>query len=181
VPDLDRYGTPLVRRLFVLHHLMMRLGDRLTAPLGLTSSRWMLLCSLARFDREATVTELATEALQSPQNISRMLAELESRGLVARAQRPGAGRVVFVRLTDAGERAAAALEQCGERFCGPFLSGFDAATVGRMEDDLARLIANLSAFEAELQRGEPASIGTAGDEDMGVQTHSPSDTGYGHD
>ncbi|MFG0306882.1 MAG: MarR family winged helix-turn-helix transcriptional regulator [Phycisphaerales bacterium JB040] len=131
---------------------MMRLGDRLTHPHGLTASRWILLCSLKRRGETATVSELAEEQVMSVQGISRMLASMEGEGLVAKETRPGCGRTVFVSLTPRGREAVGVLERLGERFGERFLEGLEGDEIHRLESGLARLIGNLSRYEEELIR-----------------------------
>lgn len=141
--------------------MMMRIGDRMTAPLGLTSSRWMTLCAIGRCtERTAergeaagegvTIAELADEQLMSVQAISSMVATMEREGLVERARRRGAGRTVFIRLTERGRGALERVDELGERFMKPFLAGFAPSEVARLDADLRRLIGNLSVFEREL-------------------------------
>lgn len=137
---------------------MMRLGDRLTQPHGLTASRWMLLCALKRRGETATVSELAEEQVMSVQGISRMLGTMEGEGLVSKQTRVGHGRTVYVSLTDRGREAVTLLEQLGQGFGERFLEGLETDEIQRMESDLSRLIDNLSRYEEELVRtgSEPA-------------------------
>ena len=170
--------APVVRALFTVHNSMMRIGDRLTAPLGLTSARWMLLCALGRCsdasDGCATITDLAAEQMQSVQAISSMLATMEREGLIVRERRRGMGRTVFARLTDRGRGALAAVDALGERFMQPFLAGFSPEEVQRLDADLRRLVANLEAYERELlaESGRGGSGGgVTGSESHGQTGH----------
>jgi len=131
---------------------MMRLGDRLTQPHGLTASRWMLLCALKRRGETATVSELSEEQVMSVQGISRMLGTMEREGLVSKQTREGHGRTMFVSLTDRGREAVGLLERLGEGFGERFLEGLGEDEIERMESDLARLTENLSRYEEELVR-----------------------------
>ena len=144
----------LVRLLFTINTLMMRTGDRLARPVGLTSSRWLLLCAVGRAEAPRSVGDLSGDALLSVQATSRMLASMEAEGLVTRFARRGAGRAVFVRLTAKGRRALEKTELLAERFELSFLKGFAPVELARLGGDLARLIENLQAFEAELA-GDP--------------------------
>lgn len=147
----------LVRRVFVLHHLIMRVGDRLSAEIGLTSSRWLLLCGIGEAEaagESPTVTGLSETALLSAQAVSRMLAAMEGEGLLTRSTRPGHGRTVFVALTEVGRAALEATEELAERFEAGMLRGVSESEVRRIEDDLAKLIENVVGFEQELQQCE---------------------------
>lgn len=149
----DRYESPVIRKLFQLHHMMMRVGDRMSAAHGLTSSRWMLLCALGRSDEARTVAEISEEILLSPQNISRMVASMEEDGLVERYTVRGSGRSAFVGLTEAGWRAYAVTRELADQFLEPFLEGFSEGQVQRLDRDLGALIENTHRFEQRLIGG----------------------------
>lgn len=151
----DRYESPVIRKIFQLHHMMMRVGDRMASPHGLTGSRWMLLCCLGRSDEPQPVAAISEEILLSPQNVSRMVASMEEDGLVERFSKPGAGRSTFVSLTDEGWRAYAVTRELAERFLGPFLEGFISPEVEHLDADLSRLIENTRRLEESLPR-EPS-------------------------
>jgi len=142
--------APLVHALFTIHHLMMRVGDRLTAPHGLTASRWMLLCALDRRGDSATVSDLAEEQMMSVQAISRMLVTMVDEGLVTKQNRAGCGRTAFVSLTGRGHEAVSVLRQLGESFSTRFLEGLEGEGTARVQADLGRLIDNLQRYENEL-------------------------------
>ncbi len=146
----EKYESPVIRNLFRLHHMMMRVGDRMAAPHGLTGSRWMMLCALGRSDEPRTIAELSEETLLSPQNISRMAASMAEDGLVDRFHQRGAGRSTFVCLTEAGWRAYAVTRELAEAFLGPFLDGFNTSDVERLDGDIRRLIENTHRLEQAL-------------------------------
>lgn len=130
--------------------MVMRVGDRLSGPLGLTSSRWILLCEIGRREVPPTVTEVGAAAMISVQNVSRMLVAMERAGLVRRRRRRGHGRAVQVALTARGRRVLERTEELAERFEASFLRGIDTGKREAIEGDLRRLIENLAAFEEEL-------------------------------
>jgi len=63
----------LTLEIFVLNNMIMRLGDKLVGHLGLTSSRWLLISALRRFEEPPTISELSADALLSLQNVSRKI------------------------------------------------------------------------------------------------------------
>ena len=138
----------LVRDLFMLHHLMMRTADRLSAPAGLTSSRWLLLAAIAMREGPRSVSDLAESALLSVQATSRMLAAMEAEGLVRRA--PGRGRSLSIRLTPRGRRVFDRTGALAERFEAAFFRGLSRPRIGALRDDCARLTENLRGLETEL-------------------------------
>lgn len=144
----------MVKRLFQLHHTMMRVGDQMARSVGLTSSRWMLVCGIGRCERSPTVAELSDELRISSQNIARMVASMERDGLVERFADPDGGRAARLRLTEAGERARQTTFELRDRFLGPFLEGFDVTRRARLERDLDNLIENLTRFEHGLGGGD---------------------------
>lgn len=149
----ERYESPVIRKLFQLHHMMMRVGDRMASPHGLTSSRWMLLCALGRSDEPRTIAEISEEILLSPQNISRMVGSMQDDGLVERFNVPGSGRSAYVGLTEAGWRAYATTRELAEQFMGPFLEGFSDSRTDRLDRDLTMLIENVRRLEQVLIAG----------------------------
>lgn len=143
-------NAPLAQRVFILHNLMMKVGDRLVARHGMTSSRWLLLGALEQFDEPPTLTDLCGNALLSLQNVSRMVASLEADGLVERYTLPGRGRSVFVRLTERGVKTLDDAEEEATRFASALLSGFSETEVNGLEERLERLIGNLESLDGEL-------------------------------
>ncbi len=160
----ERYESPVIRKVFQLHHMMMRVGDRMASPHGLTSSRWMLLCALGRSDQPRTIAEISEEALLSPQNISRMAAAMEGDGLVSRFSVPGSGRSTFVGLTEAGWQAYGLTRELAGRILGPLLTGFDETAIDRLDKDLEKLIENTRLLEQSLISQSPGQAGQTEDE-----------------
>ncbi len=144
--------APLVRELFVMHNMMMRCGDRLVADLGLTSSRWILLGAVTDYEEAPTLTSLSSDALLSVQNVSRMVAAMESDGLLERFSKPGAGRSVFVGASERGKMICETACERGEEFTRQFLHGFSEDEIRTMQGFLDRMIGNLQSFEKLLQQ-----------------------------
>jgi DNA-binding MarR family transcriptional regulator len=142
--------APLAKRVFILHNLMMRIGDRLVADLGLTSSRWLLLGAVADRPEPPTLSELSGDAVLSLQNVSRMVAAMEQDGLLVRSATPGGGRGLRVRLTDRGRALHEQTKRRAERFAAAFLLGIPREGAARLEADFERLIGNLEKLETEL-------------------------------
>lgn len=144
-----------MRSVCTLHHLIMRVGDRMASGIGLTASRWLLLCAIGSSEDEPTVGVLSERAFLSVQAVSRMLAAMEDEGLVERVRRPGHGRSVFIKLTEAGQSALRATEPLAERFEAGLLRGVALAEVDEAERLLGRLAANVSALEEEIGPCDP--------------------------
>jgi len=134
----------------MLHNAMMRVGDRLAAPIGLTSSRWLLLCRIGRASEPVTVGSLSHDALMSVQNASRMIVAMEREGLVRRCRRPGAGRAVFVELTEFGRTRLGQTVELARRFERALVGGLTPERRDQIHAGLECLIENLSTFEKEV-------------------------------
>ncbi len=139
--------APLARELFVLNNLMMRVGDRLVADLGLTASRWQLLGALETYPDPPSLTELTSDGLLTLQNVSRMVAAMEQAGLVKRFQKPKGGRAVYVRVTARGE--AVRKEACSRagRFADALVAGLRESDIASMQDRLDGMIRGMEHLE----------------------------------
>ncbi|OIJ68009.1 MarR family transcriptional regulator [Streptomyces mangrovisoli] len=85
---------------------LIRLGRRLRQERGegsLSANQLGVLGHLHR-DGPATPGEIAAAERQRPQSLTRVFAELEAEGLIAREQATGDRRRSLLRLTEAGRR-----------------------------------------------------------------------------
>jgi DNA-binding MarR family transcriptional regulator len=96
--------TDLVLDLFRLNSLLLTGGDRLVAPLGLTSARWQILGAIAAAERSQPVAWLARDLGGNRQNVQRIVNDLHKEGLVAFEANPHHRRAQLVVLTDKGRR-----------------------------------------------------------------------------
>jgi DNA-binding MarR family transcriptional regulator len=127
---------------------MMRTADRLSSPVGLTASRWLLLAGIACGGGARSGRDLAESALLSVQATRRMLAAMESEGLIARS--PGRGRSLSIRLTPRGRRVFDKTGALAERFEKSFFRGLPRGRIEDLRRDCARLTTNLRSLETEL-------------------------------
>jgi len=97
--------TDLILDLFRLNSRMLAVGDRLVAPLGLTSARWTILGAIVEADRPQPVAWLARDLGAYRQNVQRIINELHKEGLVAFKTNPHHRRAQLVVLTEKGKRA----------------------------------------------------------------------------
>jgi DNA-binding MarR family transcriptional regulator len=97
--------TDLVLDLFRLDTLLLTAGDRLVAPLGLTSARWQVLGAIITAERPQPVAWLARDLGGNRQNVQRIINDLHKEGLVAFETNPHHRRAQLVVLTDKGKRA----------------------------------------------------------------------------
>jgi DNA-binding MarR family transcriptional regulator len=82
-------------------------GDRLTAPLGLSSARWQILGAI---EHEAlSVAQIARNMGVSRQGVQRIADLLEREGIVAYVPNPNHERAKLVRLSETGLELATQL------------------------------------------------------------------------
>ena len=97
--------TDLILDLFRVSSLMLTAGDRLVAPLGLTSARWQILGAIVFAERPQPVAWLARDLGANRQNVQRIVNDLCDEGLVAFEVNPHHRRAPLVVLTEKGGRA----------------------------------------------------------------------------
>ena len=97
--------TNLMLDLFRLNSLILRAGDRLVAPLGLTSARWQILGAIVAAEHPQPVAWLARDLGANRQNVQRIVNDLQKEGLVALDPNPHHRRAQLVVLTDKGREA----------------------------------------------------------------------------
>lgn len=147
-PDVPAWDdAPLAQEIFLLNNLMQRVADRLVGPKGLTCARWMLLGALEHFDRPPSLSELASDGLMSPQNVSKLVADLAADGFVERFSVRGMGRTVFVRTTERGDAICERTEHEACAFVRWFLDGVTDQEIEVLRRLLVKLIRNTRAFE----------------------------------
>jgi DNA-binding MarR family transcriptional regulator len=94
--------TDLILGLFRVNNLTLTWGDRLVAPLGLTSARWQILGAIVLADRPQPVAWLARDLGANRQNVQRIVNDLAKEGLVVFKPNPHHRRAHLVVLTDKG-------------------------------------------------------------------------------
>jgi DNA-binding MarR family transcriptional regulator len=97
--------TDLVLDLFRLDSMLLTAGDRLVAPLGLTSARWQVLGAMITAEHPQPVAWLARDLGGNRQNIQRIINDLHKEGLVSFEVNPHHRRAQLVVLTEKGKRA----------------------------------------------------------------------------
>jgi DNA-binding MarR family transcriptional regulator len=94
--------TAFILSLFRVNNLTLTWGDRLVAPLGLTSARWQVLGAIAYADQPRPVSWLARDLGANRQNVQRIVNDLEKDGIVAFRLNPHHKRAQLVVLSDKG-------------------------------------------------------------------------------
>lgn len=84
---------------------MLATGDRLVAPLGLTSARWQVLGTVIAAERPQPVAWLARDMGANRQNVQRIVNDLVKEGFVELTDNPHHKRASLIQLTEAGRNA----------------------------------------------------------------------------
>ena len=136
-----------------LPYLLNRAGARIAAafseevrPLGATLQMWRVLAALREGDgrrmgdlSETTSIEVST--------LTRLVDNMEKKGLVARRRDAADARVVALHVTPAGRRLAQRITPIAERYESVALAGFTAAEADILKAALRRLYRNMEALE----------------------------------
>jgi DNA-binding MarR family transcriptional regulator len=96
--------TDFILTMFRANNLTVGWGDRLVAPLGLTSARWQVLGAIVAAERPQPVAWLARDLGASRQNIQRIVNDLAKEGMIAFAANPHHRRAQLVVLTERGKQ-----------------------------------------------------------------------------
>ena len=97
--------TELMLETFRLNGRLLVAGDRLVAPIGLTSARWQVLGAVALAGQPLTVACIARNMGLTRQAVQRVANELTTDGLISFADNPHHRRARLVTLTAAGNKA----------------------------------------------------------------------------
>ena len=96
--------TDLILSVFRVNNLAATWGDRLVAPLGLTSARWQILGAIVSADRPQPVAWLARDLGANRQNVQRIVNDLAQDGLIEFKPNPHHRRAQLVVLTKKGRQ-----------------------------------------------------------------------------
>ncbi|NVO17501.1 MAG: MarR family transcriptional regulator [Rhodoplanes sp.] len=136
--------TALMLETFRLNGRLLAAGDRLVAPLGLTSARWQVLGAIAMAGRAEPVAHIARDMGLTRQSVQRVVDAMAAENLVAFADNPHHRRAKLVALTERGRAAydAAILQHVG-------WSNALAETLA--PDEIARATAVMRALRGKLE------------------------------
>lgn len=136
-------------------YMIANTGRRLTSsltqlfqPYNLTSEQWSLLTALRLHDG-VSQKELAELTDKDPANVTRILDQLQRKGLVRREANPDDRRAVRMRITSEGSKVAATLVPIEERFIEEIVAGIPQA-------DLETFKSVIRAINLNLERRQEA-------------------------
>ena len=145
----------LVLDFFRLNSLLLTAGDRLVAPLGLTSARWQILGAIVAADRPQPVAWLARNLGANRQNVQRIINDLHRDGLVAFDANPHHRRAQLVVLTDKGRESYDA----AMRLQAPWINDLADGLLVRDVEVVHRVI---TALRQKLEGSDDAAMATRG-------------------
>jgi DNA-binding MarR family transcriptional regulator len=97
--------TDLMLDIFRFNSAVLTAGDRLVAPLGLTSARWQILGAIVAAEHPQPVAWLARDLGANRQNVQRIINDLHEDGHVVFETNPHHRRAHLVLLTEKGREA----------------------------------------------------------------------------
>jgi DNA-binding MarR family transcriptional regulator len=142
--------SDMVLDLFRLDSLLLTVGDRLVAPLGLTSARWQVLGAIITAERPQPVAWLARDLGGNRQNVQRIINDLHREGLVSFEVNPHHQRAQLVVLTEKGKQvfeAAMELQAPWVNNLSDGLSAKDMETVRRVVTALRNKLEGVHATD----------------------------------
>ena len=137
-----------------LPYLLNRAGARIATafseevrPLGATLQIWRVLAALHEQDGRR-MGDLSNTTSIEVSTLTRLVDNMEQRGLVARRRERADARVVLLHATPAGRRLTQRILPIAERYEAVALAGFDASEAENLKAALRRLYANMDGLEA---------------------------------
>jgi DNA-binding MarR family transcriptional regulator len=136
-----------------LPYLLNRAGVRIAAafseevrPLGATLQMWRVLAALREQDGRR-MGDLSQTTSIEVSTLTRLIDNMEKKGLVARRRDDGDARAVVLHVTPAGRRLTRRILPIADRYEAVALAGFNAAEAKTLKAALCRLYANMDALE----------------------------------
>ncbi|WP_417710965.1 MarR family winged helix-turn-helix transcriptional regulator [Roseibium aggregatum] len=115
--------------------------------LGLRVPEWRVLACL--YDQDGLmITQLARYSLMEQSRMTRIVDQMEKRGLVVRKSDEGDGRRVRVHLTDAGQKLSSEVVEEAMEHERTLLSALNQADADRIKPSLERLLASLNSWNS---------------------------------
>ncbi|MEE4014724.1 MarR family transcriptional regulator [Roseibium sp. FZY0029] len=115
--------------------------------LGLRVPEWRVLACL--YDQDGLmITQLARYSLMEQSRMTRIVDQMEKRGLVVRKNDEGDGRRVRVHLTDTGQKLSSDVVEEAMEHERTLLSALNQADADRIKPSLERLLASLNSWNS---------------------------------
>jgi DNA-binding MarR family transcriptional regulator len=138
-----RAFTELILETFQFNGRLLAVGDRLSKPVGLTSSRWQVLGAIEA--QSLSVAQIARNMGLARQNVQRLADALEKQGIVEYAPNPHHKRAKLVCLTTRGRSAMRKLGEMQVRWANEIAAGIGVAEIEAASETLKKLRLRLLA------------------------------------
>jgi DNA-binding MarR family transcriptional regulator len=143
----DHHALRIWLRLLTCTQLIERqVRSRLREQFGSTLPRFDLMAQLERHREGLKMNELSRLLMVTGGNITAIVDQLETEGLVERLDHAGDRRAFRIRLTRAGERSFAEMARAHEEWVVELLAGLSR----REQDDLLKLLAKVKQHTVEV-------------------------------
>jgi MarR family transcriptional regulator, organic hydroperoxide resistance regulator len=136
-----------------LPYLLNRAGQRIATsfgeevrPLGATLQMWRVLAALRERDGRR-MGDLSQTTSIEVSTLTRLVDNMEQKGLVARRRDGDDARVVLLHATPAGRRLTQRILPIAERYETVALAGFNAAEAEALKAALRRLYVNMEGLK----------------------------------
>ena len=136
-----------------LPYLLNRAGARIATafgeemrPLGATLQIWRVLAALREQDGRRMGDLSATTSIDVS-TLTRLVDNMEKKGLVARQRDPEDARAIVLHVAPAGRRLTARILPIAERYEKVALQGFDPAEAEQLKAALRRLYTNMDGLK----------------------------------
>lgn len=139
--------TDIMLAIFKINGRLLNSGDRLSAPLGLTSARWQALGAIALANPPRSVPEIAEEMGMTRQGAQKQVNLLEESGLVEAMNNPRHKRSPLYRLTPAGRSAFEAINMLHTGWANALASTMEQTKLETALDCLNALDRRLGAVD----------------------------------
>jgi DNA-binding MarR family transcriptional regulator len=140
--------TGLLLTMFRANNLTLAWGDRLVAPLGLTSARWQILGAIVQAERPQPVAWLARDLGANRQNVQRIVNDLAREQLVSFEPNPHHKRAQLVVLTPKGQKTYEAALRLYDPMAAALVDGMGAEDIEAAQRVLSTLRDKLEALAA---------------------------------
>lgn len=141
--------TELVLEAFRLNGALLEAGDRLTAPLGLTSARWQVLGAIAGEGRPLTVAQIGRRMGLSRQAVQRIVNDLDGLSFVRLIDNPDHKRARLVQLTPSCVETLAQLDATQSAWVNELADGVSPTALKRALEVMREIHGRLAARAAD--------------------------------
>lgn len=118
--------TDIMLAVFRVNGRLLQAGDRLVAPLDLTSARWQVLGAIALSDQPLTVPQVADAMGMTRQGAQKQINKLEEDGFLESRSNPRHKRSPFYALTDKGSATFQAVDRLHTGWANALADGLPA-------------------------------------------------------